>query len=923
MRVPSEPGNDPPHERPLALFRALFEGAPGSYLALAPGDFEILAVSDLYLTHTGHRREDLLGRRLFEVFPDRAEAGGRDPLRVSLDRVEATRASDVLGANVYPGPATPGGPVEERWWSIVNTPVSGPDGTLLAIIHRVEDVTEIVRGGHHPEAQLPLAEDARSALDLLMRAQELRAANARLVEQGANLRTAQRLLGLGWWRFDLASQRIIWSDEMYAIFGVRRESFGHDVESMLARFHPDDREAEHAAFRRFAAGTAPTFEFRHRIVTDDGRVRHVRGIGERTQLAEGPALVGVMQDITDLVETEARAQSLAQRLEDTLEGISDGFLVFDRDWRFCFLNREAECLLGRTRAALLKRVVWDEFPEAADSGLRRTHERALATGHGERFIQFDRQGQRWLEFNVHPNRDGVAVHFRDITDAHRQNRHLHLLEAAVARQNDMLVITEAASIDNPDGPRIVYVNDAFVRQTGFSREEVLGKTPRVSQGPGTQPEMRALIRTALQARESVRVELINYRRDGSEYWSEVEIAPIIDERDRLTHFVAVKRDITARKATEAALLESEQRFRLVTRATNDVIFDWDIVADRLWWSEAGQRQFGFSTESVSPVADWWRRRIHPEDRERVERSLNDALAGRATHWRDEYRLADAEGSYRTVVDQCVLVRDSDGKALRAVGSINDVTMQRDMEARLQQSQRFEAMGRLTSGIAHDFNNLLTVILGNAEMLAEQLGDRPDLAALVRMIGSAASQGAELTARLLAFARKQLLSPRVLDVNARVRDMLPLLHRSLTEAIELKIDLADGLWPVRADPAQLESALLNLAINARHAMPGGGVLEIRTRNEVLAPGDFDGEGESRAGDHVAIAVTDDGHGMTPEVQARAFEPFFTTKDVGHGSGLGLSMVYGFVRQSGGQVRIASAPGCGTCITLWLPRANDAS
>jgi PAS domain S-box-containing protein len=251
----------------------------------------------------------------------------------------------------------------------------------------------------------------------------------------------------------------------------------------------------------------------------------------------------------------------------------------------------------------------------------------------------------------------------------------------------------------------------------------------------------------------------------------------------------------------------------------------------------------------------------------------------------------------------------------------DVSEKIELEARLAQVQKLEAIGRLTGGVAHDFNNLLTVIIGNAELLAEELGADHPAAPIVDLVCTAADRGAELTSRLLASARRQALEPRVVAPAAVIDGMGALLRRTLGETVEVDLFHEPGLWPVFVDTTQLETALINLCVNARDAMPQGGKLTIETANVVLDESYAVGHAEVEPGSYVQISVSDTGIGMSPEQLARAFEPFFTTKPKGKGTGLGLSMVYGFVRQSGGHVNLYSEEGVGTVVHLYLPRADS--
>lgn len=250
----------------------------------------------------------------------------------------------------------------------------------------------------------------------------------------------------------------------------------------------------------------------------------------------------------------------------------------------------------------------------------------------------------------------------------------------------------------------------------------------------------------------------------------------------------------------------------------------------------------------------------------------------------------------------------------------DMTEHLAAEERLRRSQRLEAIGQLTGGIAHDFNNLLLVAIGSLDLLQERLADDPKAASLVDNALTALFRGAELTRQLLAFARRQPLDAKATDVNERISAIIEWLRRTLGEEIEIATELAPGLWPALVDPTQLESALVNLAINARDAMPGGGRLIIETENKSLDERYSGENAETAPGDYVMVAISDNGTGMSPDVLAKVFDPFFTTKEPGKGTGLGLSMVYGFARQSRGHIKVYSEIGHGTTVRLYLPRSD---
>ncbi len=606
---------------------------------------------------------------------------------------------------------------------------------------------------------------------------------------------------------------------------------------------------------------------------------------------------------------------LASQLYASLESMPDGFILLDVAWRFTYVNGKAEHLLQRGREALLGRNMWDEFPEGVDTIAHREYARVKQNGGSTTFeLDYPPLGVR-LEVRAFSSQGGLAVYFRDITERHRTQETMRLLQSAISRLKDVVIITEAMPI--VDSPPIVFVNEAFTTMTGYAADEVRGKTLSFLHGPKTDPNELVRVRDLLAAGKSARMEIIDYAKDGREFWAEGEMTPLMDDRGVVTHIVVVARDITQRKQAALMVKESTERFRIVAQTTADVVWDWNLVDDSMWWSDGMRTAFGYAPEQRSPTSDSWTAALHADDRGRVVSGIHAVIDGRREKWADEYRFIRSDGSCAHVTDRGSVIRDSEGKAVRMVGSMVDVTAQRELEAQLRQSQRLEAVGQLTGGVAHDFNNLLTVILSNAELLETRLAGDEYLHMLAEMTRLAAERGAELTSRLLSFSRRQALDPRATDVAALARSMDQLLRRALGEQVEIHIVAEHGGWDALIDALQLESALLNLCINARDAMPGGGVLTIGVWNAVLKD-----EPPFAGGDYVMVSVTDTGAGMDASTRARVFEPFFTTKEVGKGSGLGLSMVYGFVTQSKGRVSIESAPGMGTTVSLYLPRSHEA-
>jgi signal transduction histidine kinase/CheY-like chemotaxis protein len=412
-------------------------------------------------------------------------------------------------------------------------------------------------------------------------------------------------------------------------------------------------------------------------------------------------------------------------------------------------------------------------------------------------------------------------------------------------------------------------------------------------------KFEGLFRRVMEQQSPEKTELY-YARLGC--WFEVHAHPA---PEKLMIFL---RDVTAQRRVE-------ERFRQVAHVSSDFIFDRDVVTGMTWVNDAAFWQPDMPPGSQKIPRSAWVDSVHPDDIVGAETTIEEATRSGQDYWEVEYRLRRPDGEYIPVRERASLLRNDAGEPVRVIGNIIDLSAQKALEAQLRQSQRLDAVGQLTGGIAHDFNNLLTVILGNAEALTDTLPADQSSSTMARQIMIASERAAELTQHLLAFARKQPLSPGIFDANELIEGMRVLIERSITPAITLELKLDDSLGSVYVDRAMFENALLNLCVNARDAMPDGGSLQIATNPVTLSrptSPDLPQEGE-----YVRVTVSDTGAGMDDATLAQAFEPFFTTKPVGAGSGLGLSMVHGFAHQSGGDLRIQSSLGVGTTVELLLP------
>ncbi|MEQ7920148.1 PAS domain-containing protein [Xanthomonas sp. WHRI 1810A] len=497
-------------------------------------------------------------------------------------------------------------------------------------------------------------------------------------------------------------------------------------------------------------------------------------------------------------------------------------------------------------------------------------------------------------------------------------------------------------------------NDAYSVVAGGRHPYLLG-TPVELGWPEVADFNRQVVDTCLAGGTlSFRDKELVLLRNGmpEDVWLDLYYSPVPGDDGRPVGVMAIVVETTAHVMSERLRVEAEKAFR----ATNERLqlalnagalvgsFVWDIQNNRLSGDERFARLFGYPPDRAVEALDLESamQQIHPDDRERVARRVAHTVEHGGAY-NAEYRLLRPEGHYLWILASGRCEFDAQGQPLRFPGVLIDIherkmaeesllQLTRTLEQRvvaevrarsaveekLRQSQKLEAIGGLTGGVAHDFNNLLQVIAGNLYLLARQEADNPRVQKRVNAATAAVERGAKLSSQLLSFARRQALSPAVYSLRRIYEGLGELLQRALGETIHVDIQLPEDGWRIHVDRNQLENALLNLAINARDAMKGEGTITVSAQNVTLDQDACAGK-ELSPGEYVLLNVADAGSGMAPEVLARAFEPFFTTKPDGHGTGLGLSMVFGFVKQTGGHIEISSAVGSGTQVRLYFPRS----
>lgn len=492
----------------------------------------------------------------------------------------------------------------------------------------------------------------------------------------------------------------------------------------------------------------------------------------------------------------------------------------------------------------------------------------------------------------------------DVTRRQETEAVLRTYASAIDAAANGVVITDARGT-------IELANSAFCALTGYAEHETVGSNMRMLRSGKNPPELYATMWATIARGEVWRGELVNRRKDGSLYDEEMTITPIRDPRGEVSHFVAIKQDVSERKRAEAELRQSQERYRTLVDNLDDVVFSIDTEGSLTVVSRAVSA-YGYRPEELvgRPALDL----VHPEDRDHVR----EAVSGEPV----EVRLLDAEGRSRFARLSLRVLANADGTEITGVAI--DLTARRETEEQLRAAQKMEAVGRLAGGIAHDFNNLMSVILSYTELVLADVPEHSPMLRDLEEVESAARRAARLTRQLLAFSRRQEFALEAVDLSALVAGMQHMLGRLIGEDVDLTFEHApgDATVPVLVDPGQIEQVVMNLVVNARDALPDGGKVTVATGEIEL--------GGARAqklgvppGRYACLTVHDSGFGMDEPTRARIFEPFFTTKGVGKGTGLGLSVVYGIVRQSQGAIEVDSRPKVGTTFRILLPMTDRAA
>jgi PAS domain S-box-containing protein len=718
------------------------------------------------------------------------------------------------------------------------------------------------------------------------------------------------------------------SPQAERLFGYRCEEW-LEPDFWAAHLHPDDRAAAvELCIEATRAKRNHTFEYR--MVTADGRTVWVRDVVTvLVEDGEPTTLRGVMVDVTERRQAEITLRETLDRLRFATHAANVGLWDWDlRDNRVVF-SREWKSQLGYEEAEIAGEYSeWETRLHPDDLGPSLAVLRAYLAGETSEYsVEFRMRHKdgswRWIHARGDVLRDdtGKPTHMLgchiDVTERKQTEHELRenqrrLLEAErVARlgywerdyeRGHIRWSDEAYRIWGLEPGSPLDGDDLMQRVHADDRARVL-----------------ASIASSLEYGTPHNIEYRAVRSDGDVRMLHSQGDLLRDAAGRPQRFFGTVQDVTDRRRAEQAMVESHNLLNAVLEGTDDAVFVKDYEGCYLMVNSAAARNLGRPALEVIGLSDealWARAEVAAVI---AEQDRDVMHTGKSRTF--EMDLVSRDGTARTLLTRKSAFRDASGRVVGLIGISRDISEQKHLEEQFRQAQKMEAVGRLAGGVAHDFNNLLTVIHGFAQLVFDRLpsGDE-SRESLTEVIG-AAERATNLTRQLLVFSRKQTLRPRTVDVNVLVGDLLRLLRRLIGEDIEFSLTLHTAAAFTEVDPGQFEQAIINLAVNARDAMPNGGRLAIETGEadvvERLSNPDV------RAGRYVRITVRDSGVGMDDATQARIFEPFFTTKGPGHGTGLGLAMVYGFVRQSGGFIDVSSTRGAGTTFDVYLPVASPAS
>ena len=746
-------------------------------------------------------------------------------------------------------------------------------------------------------------------------------AEERLQESHQRFEMANRATFDAIWDLNLRTHTVWRNENFQTLFGYRTEELEPTMESWVHCIHPEDVERVEAGIFKAIDSGQKFWSDQYRFRRKDGAYAIVedRGLIERDPAGKPVRMIGAMQDITERRHREETLRESEERYRDLVENSQDLICTHDLEGKLLSLNEAAAKQMGYDRESLLNRNLRDFLEPAVRHLFAGYLSEIKETGRSQGILRvLNAAGEiRIWEYQNTLRTDGLAAPLvrgmaHDITERQRAEEALRKSEAKYRRLYDSLM-DAFVSVDMTG--RITEFNQAYASLLGYPAEELHRLTYEELTPVRWHSLERDLVENQILTRGYSDIYEKEYRRkDGFEFPVEMRTFLIRDSNGRAEGMWAIVRDISERKGVEAALRKTEEKYSKAFRASPD----WVVITTLdegvfIEVNNAFERLSGFGREEVlgrtaAAIGIW----DQPEERDR----LTDLLQREGSVYNMEVRFRQRSGAVGTFLLSADVI-ELEGLACMLTVA-RDMTELRSLEGQLRQAQKMEAVGRLAGGVAHDFNNMLGVILGYTDLALKRLNAQEPLYHDLQEVHQAARRSADLTRQLLAFSRKQIVIPRVVNLNEAVTQQQKMLGRLIGEDIALKFIPGQDLWNIRLDPSQVDQVLANLAVNARDAIAGVGTVTIETANVTLDERYTRRYPYSTPGDHVRLVVSDSGSGMEPETLERIFEPFFTTKGEGQGTGLGLSTVYGIVKQNGGSIQAYSEPGLGTTFKIYFPR-----
>jgi PAS domain S-box-containing protein len=785
--------------------------------------------------------------------------------------------------------------------------IMGEDGSTPLVVGVMRDITE------HNRAEEALRE-SKAQLDLALQSAEM-----------------------GVWYWDIVENMRHYDDQTCRLLGLDPATSSTTPEGFLKVLHPGDVEKVQEALRRTLKSNVP-FEAGYRAIWPDGSIHHFNSRGRLIHDENGAPsrLIGTLWDMTEQMQAEeeltlsrlklAEALDLAQVVYWEIDPESSEFIFNDALYSLYGTTAERE---GGYRMPLEEYVSRFVHPDDLPTYRRQAELRRMDTGpvfrgsFEHRIIRRDGKVRSIVVMrHVVKDAEGRTVRFfganQDITEQKRVDEALYRSQEQYRR---LFETANEGIVTVDEHFTITLANNRFAEMVGWKQEDVIGKSLSTFT---FEEDLPALEEGRKRRSEGVSEEFDRRfrRKDGSTVWFHASISPIMDNSGNFVGAFAMLTDITARREAEEKVRRQAEFLQLLINAMPYPVFYKDRDGRYLSCNSAFERFYGISRDRIAGKTVY---EIASKDMADTYYRADAELLAHPGTQKYEGQVRSSDGVEHDVIFHKATYEGPDGDIAGMVGAIVDITDQKNaekekkhLEDQLRQAQKMEAIGTLAGGVAHDFNNMLSIILGYSELALEAVDKDSPLFSSLTEITRAAGRSADITRQLLAFARKQTISPKTLNLNETIEGLLKMLRRLIGENIDLLWAPKAGLWPVKMDPSQIDQILANLVVNARDAISDTGKISVETKNASLDDEYCVTHVDFTPGDFVLLSVSDDGCGMGKETMDKIFEPFFTTKKFGEGTGLGLAMIYGIVKQNDGFIDVYSEPGTGTTFRIYLPR-----